>query len=64
MTSKLTLVFDNDEQREDWIGWYLDGGGDQSYDMPYEYDPKKGYHTADLNYETRDEIRIEHKTDE
>lgn len=30
MTSKLTLIFDSDTRQENWIGWYLDGGGDRT----------------------------------
>jgi hypothetical protein len=56
--SKLTLIFDNDAEREDFIGWYLDGGGEQQFDYTL---PETDYRSNDLNYTTRDEIRITRK---
>lgn len=59
--SKLELIFDNDAEREAFIGWYLDGGGEQQFDYTL---PETDYRSNDLNYKTRDSIRITRKKHE
>ncbi len=34
--SKLTLNFENDEQRDEFVGWFSDGGGENDYWNFYE----------------------------
>lgn len=37
----LELVFESEKDRESWVGWYLDGGGEQESEMyadDWDYD--------------------------
>lgn len=34
---KAVFEFDSEEQRDDFLGWFCDGGGEDSYGLKYEY---------------------------
>ena len=29
MSHEIKLIFDSEEDRQRWLGWYIDGGGEQ-----------------------------------
>lgn len=56
--SKLTLEFENDQEKDNFIGWFLDGGGEQQLDCTL---PETDYYQTDLDYDTRSAIKITRK---
>ena len=54
---KLIFVFDTEEQKDDFAGWFSDGGGEQYYDPNFG-----GW--ANFNYPDNDHVLVEYHKDE